>query len=110
MRNPLIKLKAPIVFGGLPFIILVLVPTTAIKMLSNPPTFLAEQMGAETVAMLKALFGKAINISFSSSSIVAFICGIVLFGFGFYYSSQRRAIKRKIKAEKREQMQSGGLY
>ena len=110
MRNPLISLKAPIIFGALPFIIFVIVPSLFVDLLASPPAFMRNWMGQETVEMLTSLFDGTIKIAFSSSAIVAFICVLATFGFGFYYSAKRRELKRKIREEKLEQMKSGGLY
>ena len=110
MKNPLVRLATPIIFGGLPFIIFFIIPTIAVKLLSSPPSFMVDLLGRETAKTVKTLFKGAIDISFSSSAIFAFVCGFILFVFGFYYARQRRAIKRKIKEEKRENQMSGGLY
>lgn len=110
MKNPLISLKSAIAFGGTAFTILVIIPSLAFGMLANPPSFIADMLDRETLDIMKTLFDGAIKISFSSSAIIAFICSLALFGFGFYYSSKRMAIKRAIKQKKREEAQSGGLY
>ena len=101
LKNPLIKLKAPIIFGGLPCIFLFILPTSIVSLLANPPSYLTNLVGEESLATVSTLFGEAIKLSFSSSSIIAFVCGFILFIFGFYYAKQRRAIKREIKYEKR---------
>lgn len=102
MKNPLIKVRMAILLGGLPYVILALIPTIAINLISNPTGPLATVMGAETAAMIAKLFGGAIEIKFASSGIIAFICTIVLFIFGFPYSSRRRHIRRENKRAKRE--------
>ena len=110
MRNPLIKLNSAISLGILPFMTFVLIPSIGVSLLKSPPAFIKNALGKEALSTIKTLFNGAIELSFSSSSIFAFICAIVLFIFGFYYSKQRRKIKRKLKEEKREQQRSGGLY
>ncbi len=110
MKNPLVRLASPIIFGGLPFIIFFIIPTIAVKLLSSPPSFIVDLLGKETAKTVKTLFKGAIDVSFSSSAVFAFVCGFILFVFGFYYAKQRRSIKRKIKEEKRENQMSGGLY
>ena len=97
-------------FGALPFIIFVIVPSLFVDLLASTPAFMRNWMGKETVEMLTSLFDGTIKIAFSSSAIVAFICVLATFGFGFYYSAKRRELKRKIREEKLEQMKSGGLY
>lgn len=110
MRNPLISVKAPIISGCIPFIILVIVPSVLTGMLASPSGAIADMLGKDGVDIMQKLFGGAITVSFSSSSIVSFICAIAMFIFGFFYSSRRRAIKRRLKQEKREKKMSGGLY
>ena len=104
MKNKLIKLKSAIILGGFAYVILAIIPNTVISLLANPPAFLVDtlQMEQEVVDMLKMLFGSAIKIKFSSSTLIPFICAIVLFVFGFFYSARRRAIKREIKRQRRE--------
>ena len=84
------------------YVVLALIPTIAINLISNPTGPLATAMGAETAAMIAKLFGGVIEIKFASSGIIAFICTIVLFIFGFPYSSRRRHIRRENKRAKRE--------
>lgn len=111
MRNPLVKLKAPIIFGGLPFLVFFILPTIAVYVLSNPPSFIEGLLSYGFLETLSSLLGDgSIKLSFASSSIFSFACGFVLFVFGFYYASQRRNIKRAIKEERYQSQRRGGLY
>ena len=101
-KNPLIKLKTAIFLGGFAFVVLAILPNTLISILSNPPSSLGNVSDAETLNLVSKLFSSAIQIKFSSSTIFAFICAIVLLVFSFPYASRRRAIRREIKAAKRE--------
>ena len=109
-KNPLVKLKAPIIFGGLPFIILALLPTVAITIIQTSPSFIHDLLDAETLATLTSIFGKAVELKFASSSVVAFVCGFILFIFGFHYANKRKSIKRVIKQRKRAAKKSAKLY
>ena len=110
MKNPLVKLKAPIIFGGLPFLVFFILPTIALYVLSNPPSFMEGLLSYGFLETLSSLLGEGIKLSFASSSIFSFACGFVLFIFGFYYAKQRRNIKRRIKAERYQSQRRGGLY
>lgn len=98
-KNNAIKLKVPIWLGWLPFLILYLIPTIAVSMLSNPPAFLADAMGAETVAEMKSVF-EMISITFSSGAWFSFAAAMFLMLFSmFYYGRQRRKLKRMKKGK-----------
>ena len=101
-KNPLIKLKTAIFLGGFAFVVLSILPNTLISILSNPPASLGNVSDAETLNLVSKLFSSAIQIKFSSSTIFAFICAIVLLVFSFPYASRRRSIRRELKAAKRE--------
>ncbi len=102
--NNAIKLKLPIWLGWLPYLVLCLLPNSAISMLSNPPTALADMMGAETVETMEKVFSM-ISIKFTSGSIVSFIVAIAFIFFSiFYYGRMRKKLKRVAKAMKK------GLY
>ncbi len=91
-----IKLKLPILLGWLPFLVLVLLPSLAISLLSDPTSFLGEMIGAETAKTLSAL-----SVSFSSGAWVSFAVAIFLIVFFFaYYGRVRKKLKKELKAQK----------
>ena len=91
-----IKLKLPILLGWLPFLVLVILPSLAISLLSDPTSFLGEMVGAETSKTLSAL-----SISFSSGAWVSFAVAIFLIVFFFaYYGRVRKKLKKELKAQK----------
>ena len=78
--NNTIKLKLPIWLGSLPYIVLCLIPTVALKAASGA-------LPSELDALV---------ITFSSCSIVSFIIGIVLAVFSIvYYGGLRKTLKNK---------------
>lgn len=85
-RNNAIRLGVPIWFGSIPFVVLCLLPTIALKVLTGP---MAGALG-EAAGVLSNL-----SISFFSCSLVSFIIGIVFFVFVIaYYGRLRKALKR----------------
>ncbi|MBQ8658822.1 MAG: hypothetical protein IJ506_06770 [Clostridia bacterium] len=91
-----IKLKLPIILGWLPFLVLVLLPSLAISLLSDPTSFLGEMVGAETAKTMSAM-----TISFSSGAWVSFAVAIFLIVFFFaYYGRVRKKLKKELKAKK----------
>ena len=100
-KNNAIKLKVPILFGWLPCLILVLIPSIAFSTLTNPDTLMSMGMGAAEVEEMVAMMG-GINVKFVSGSIVSFVVAIVLFLFViFYYGRLRRKLRKQIKAAKK---------
>lgn len=85
-RNNAIRLGVPIWFGSIPFVVLCLLPTIALKVVTGP---MAGTLG-EAAGVLSNL-----SISFFSCSLVSFIIGIVFFVFVIaYYGRLRKALKR----------------
>ena len=85
-RNNGIKLGVPIWLGSIPYVVLCLLPTIALKVATGT---LAGSLG-DAAGMLSNL-----NISFFSCSLVSFIIGIVFFVFVIaYYGRLRKSLKR----------------
>ena len=100
-KNNAIKLKVPILFGWLPCLVLVLIPSIAFSTLTNPDTLMSMGMGAAEVEEIVGMMGM-INVKFVSASIVSFVVAIVLFLFViFYYGRLRRKLRKQIKAAKK---------
>lgn len=95
-----IKLKLPIWLGWLPYLILALIPNSAISMLKNP-AMLAE-LGLSLPAEVSGIMS-AINISFFNCGFISFYIAIFLLLFGlFYYGPLRRKLKKEAKRMKKE--------
>ena len=94
--NPLVKLRAPILFGWSPFIALYVVPTVFMNMLSAPPAFLVNLVGAETLSFVSSILGSG-AAAFTTSAVCAVVCAVVLFIFSLYYASIRRRLKKQLK-------------
>jgi len=93
-----IKLKLPIILGWLPFLVLVILPSIAISLLSDPTSFLGEMVGAEAAKTLQTL-----RITFSSGAWVSFAVAIFLIVFFFaYYGRVRKKLKKELKAKKED--------
>ncbi len=100
-KNNAIKLKVPILFGWLPCLILVLIPSAAFSAFTNPDMLMSMGMGAAEVEEMVGMMGM-INVKFVSASIVSFVVAIVLFLFViFYYGRLRRKLRKQIKAAKK---------
>lgn len=93
-KNPLIKLKCPILFGWAPFTFFYVTPNAFFSSLASPPAFLANLLGAKIMNILSAIFGTGIKVTVSSSAVFAFVCAIALFIFGFFYVPMRKAMRR----------------
>ncbi len=91
--NPGFVLVLPIIGGILPFTFLVLIPSAGPAILKaaasgnlfNPPD------------IIKAVVN-AVSISYFSGTIVAFFAAVIIFIFGFFYSYQRRKLKKELSA------------
>ena len=100
-KNNAIKLKVPILFGWLPCLILVLLPTAAFNAFTNPETLASMGMGVAEIEEMTQMMS-AIDVSFVSGSIVSFVVAVFLFLFVlFYYRRLRRKLRKQIKAAKK---------
>ena len=93
-RNPLIKLKMGIIWGALPFFILCLIPSLLFDLLASPPAFLQNFIPVDVLNFAQKIFAGGFTISFNSSSVTSFVCAIILFVFGLFYSRERRFNKK----------------
>ena len=98
-KNPLIKLKAPITFCWLPFIILHALPNVIFWLLSSPPQFISSALSANGLASLSTI-GSAVSLSAFSSTLIPFVLSIVLLVFGVFYSAKRKQIDKDLKKQK----------
>lgn len=89
--NNAIKLKAPILFGWLPFLILYVLPTVAFKIVQS------QIANSEAGSKLAGL-----SITFSTAAWVSFAAAVVLFGLSFYYGILRKRLKKIQKGEIQE--------
>ena len=100
-KNNAIKLKVPILFGWLPCLVLVLLPTAAFSVMTNPDTLMSMGMSVTEVEQMAATMSM-IDVSFVSGSIVSFVVAVFLFLFVlFYYGRLRRKLRKQIKAAKK---------
>ena len=97
-KNPGIKLKVPIWLGCIPFMVLMGLPTIAVKSL---PTLMSSMAGGEAAEAVSTML-EGLSITFFSSSVVSFGVAVffVLFGL-FFYGRVRRKLKKELKAAKR---------
>lgn len=79
-ENPDIKLKAPIIFGWLPFLLLVCVPGIALAIFTGGA-------GLSPISMLPA---GSIKLSFFSSGWIAFMAACILLAISIFYMVMRR--------------------
>lgn len=93
-KNPLVKLKFPIIFGWGPCLSFYIIPTVIFKLLANPPAFLEGFLGAEILSVIKTIFDGGLTIAYSSSTVFAGIGALALFIFGFFYAPLRRSLKK----------------
>ena len=90
-NNPTVKLWTPIVFGWLPFLIFVAIPSVALKVLLR---VLAGSL-PETIASLAGGAG----ISFASAGLIAFIIAMVFFAIGIFNIVARKKFKKAAAAQ-----------
>lgn len=86
-RNPAIKLKLPIWLGWLPFLLLVLLPLGAVRLIGSGA------IGGEAFSALRAFLSDA-SLSFSSSGWVAFAAAVALIVISIPYGILRRRLAR----------------
>lgn len=98
-KNNAIKLKVPILFGWLPCLVLVLIPSIAFSVLTD--TTLLAKLDISLPEEATTILGM-IDLKSISASIVSFVVAIVLFLFViFYYGRLRRKLRKQIKAAKK---------
>lgn len=96
MKNNAIKLKLPILLGSIPFVVLQLIPSTAVWLLKSQPSWIFDkiEMSAEDLAEINTVI-KPLNIRFSCCAWLSFVIGCALFFFViFYYGKLRRKMKK----------------
>ncbi len=96
MKNNAIKLKLPILLGSIPYIVLQLIPSTAISLLKNQPSWLFDniEISADELAEINTVM-QPLNIRFSCCAWLSFAIGCALFFFViFYYGKLRRKMKK----------------
>ena len=89
--NPGFVLGLPIVGGLLPFTFLVIIPSlgpAVLKGLLSGKVFKIPEM--------VSAISNSVYISYFSGTVTAFFAAIVIFIFGFFYSYQRRALKKEL--------------
>lgn len=99
-KNPQVKLKMPILFGWLLYVVMVTVPILAISVLKTPPSFVANFM--PELFSKTTIFLAGLKLSLSSCSAIAAIASLVIFVFSFFYGSNRRKITKRIKELKKD--------
>lgn len=96
MKNNAIKLKLPILLGSIPFVVLQLIPSTAVWLLKSQPSWIFDkiEMSAEELAEINTVI-EPLNIRFSCCAWLSFAIGCALFFFViFYYGKLRRKMKK----------------
>lgn len=96
MKNNAIKLKLPILLGSIPFVVLQLIPSTAVWLLKSQPSWIFDkiEMSAEDLAEIDMVM-QPLNIRFSCCAWLSFVIGCALFFFViFYYGKLRRKMKK----------------
>lgn len=98
-KNNAIKLGLPIWLGWLPYLVLCLIPNGVIALLKNPPAFVANTLGADTMATLAKTFS-SLTIQFSSGAWISFVVAIAFLLFAlFFYRPLRKKLKKIAKGE-----------
>ena len=91
MKNNAIKVKLPIWFGWLPYLILCMLPNALFGALTNPTPELLEMVGDETLGLLSGL-----SVNCTSCSCISFYCACALALFSIIYYGRLRRRMRKI--------------
>ena len=89
-KNPTIRLWTPIVFGWLPYLIFVGIPSVALRLLKN---VFADKLPANMTSILNSA-----GVSFFSAGIVAAVAALILFGISIFYIVARRKFKKADKS------------
>ena len=96
MKNNAVKLKVPLWLGSIPFWVLYLAPTIALKILFKPDGAI---LGGMEAGMGKVLL-EALSIKFFTCAWISFVIGAFLFFFAWFYYKKLRKTLRKIKKGK----------
>lgn len=88
-NNPTVKLKAPIILGWIPFLLLVILPTIGMMLFKGP---ISGVLPAEITARLASA-----SISFASSGWFAFLAALVCIVLSGFYSIMRKQIEKEAK-------------
>lgn len=92
--NPGVKLKAPIIFGWIPYLNLVLIPSLVLLVLKSPVmTLLSDQISFGDID-IESVLG-AFKLSFKSSNIFAGISAAVLIVISFIYIPLRKSAEKR---------------
>jgi len=95
-NNPGFVLALPIVFCILPYLLLVAMPNIGISIGTMMAGSGMVSMGTSLSDVLAVL--GAISIVIKSGTFIAFLIGIALFIFSFFYGHQRRLLKKMLTA------------
>lgn len=106
MKNNAVKLKVPLWLGSIPFWILYLAPTIALKFLFKPDGLILGEMEA---GIGKTIL-ESLSIRFFTCAWVSFIIGAVLFFFAWFYYKKLRKTLKKIKKGKIEDVEVEDSY
>lgn len=86
--EPTVKLKAPILFGWLPFLILVAIPSIAVPLLLGP---MSGMFGASATAMITAIK----SVGFASIGWIALMGACICFAISIFYIVLRKMAKKE---------------
>lgn len=103
MKNNAVKLKVPLWLGSIPFWVLYLAPTIALKILFKPNGAI---LGSMEAGMGKAIL-EALSIRFFTCAWISFVIGAFLFFFAWFYYKKLRKTLKKIKKGKIEDVEVG---
>ena len=102
-KNPGFVLAVPIIGGILPFLFLVILPSIALPVIRSA----VAKGGLSELPPVAAAILNSLSVRFSSAgTVAAFIFGIALFIFSFFYGRQRRALKKELKTAAKAQEQT----
>ena len=90
-KNPTVKLWTPIVFGWLPFLVFMALPSVVLKVGMR---FLTGLLPSNAVSIISEA-----GISFFTAGLVAFIIAMVFFGIGIFNIVARKKLKKAAAAE-----------